>query len=156
MLDLVWCKSRYLLNTIEEARDYITEITEQLAQWQAFDAMEMYGEIIALGKNSDTLPPDEVSDELRVKGCASEVYIEVSKRSDKLFLRTRANSQIVRGIVSILKNAFDGLPANDFLNHADELVSLLLKKIDIQKTLTPTRTNSIGTILAMIKSGLKN
>ncbi len=143
------------MNTKEAAERFITDISDDLAGLQSFDVMEMYREILSYGKTPDSLSMDEMNEDNRVKGCASEVHIRVDLREQRVYIRTYSNSQIIKGILHIICETFNGLPAHDFLQHADSLMAIFLKKIDVHSTLTPTRTNSIGTIMSMIHASVE-
>ena len=81
--------------------------------------------VIDLGKDLPPLKPEERTDETRVLGCASRVWLVVDTAPPGV-LRFRAESDafIVKGLIAILMALLDGLPFAD------------VRAFDVRKTLS--------------------
>lgn len=128
-----------MLESINAKQDQIIEDFELFDEW-----MDKYEYIIDLGKK---LPPMEDSlktDDFRIKGCQSSVWLAPQPQEDKLFFFADSDATIVKGLISMLLKVLSGEKPEDIAK-AD---LYFIEKIGMNKHLAPTRSNGL---LSMVK-----
>lgn len=87
--------------------DTIIENFELIDDWE-----QRYGYIIELGRALEALPEDRHTDENRVHGCESQVWLDFgldeSGGEPRLHLRGDSDSSIVRGFVALMIALYNG------------------------------------------------
>lgn len=126
----------------------IIEDFEFIDDWE-----DRYKYVIDLGKKLPALSDSEKSDEYKVKGCVSQVWLIAdidNSSSDQPILRFRGDSDahIVRGLVAIMLTAFSNLSAKE-ITELDE--NALFAKLGLVEHLTPQRANGLRSMVARIK-----
>ena len=129
--------------TINEVEN---EIVEDFSLFDTWD--DKYEYIIDLGKK--LLPLDEKykTDENKVRGCQSTVWLHAEQKNGKAFYYADSDAVIVKGLISMLIKVLSGQPADDII-HAD---LDFINKIGMTAHLAQTRANGL---LAMVKQ-MKN
>ena len=113
------------------------------------DAQERLAVIVARARRAPALAPAERADANRVPGCVSAVWLvaDIAPATRRLRLRADADSPLVKGLVALLCELYDGAPAAEAaLFHAD-----LFEKLAIAQTLSPTRRNGLAAVQARIR-----
>ena len=128
--------------------EQITEDFQFLDDWE-----DRYRYVIELGKELEPLDPSEKTDEHKVQGCVSQVWLVPAidrLQSDDPVIRYRGDSDahIVRGLVAIVLAAYSG-------RHASEIQAVdavaLFEKLGLVEHLTPQRANGLRSMVARIK-----
>lgn len=125
------------------AQDAIREEFAFFGDWS-----ERYQYLIDLGRK---LPPmDEAlkTEEHRLHGCQSMVWIVVSGDAAKLDFMAASDSAIVSGLVYLALRVYSGRSADEIL--ATE--TTYIADIGLAKHLSPTRSNGLAALLAFIKA----
>ena len=123
---------------------------EILEQFDLFDDwMEKYQYIIDLGKKLEPLSDEEKSEENRLHGCQSQVWM-VHERTPDGALHFRANSDaaIVSGLIALVLAIY-----ND--RHPQEILQLkpdFIEKLGLQSHLSMTRSNGLNAMIERIQS----
>lgn len=123
------------------------EILDDLAFFDDWE--ERYKYIIDLGKE---LPPMDASlqtAERLVKGCQSNVWLDVAVEGDKLRFVVDSDAHIVRGLLALVLAAFDNKTASGILAFD---VDAYFKSLDLERHLSPTRGNGLKAIVAKIQA----
>ena len=129
--------------TAAAAQDAIREEFAFFGDWS-----ERYQYLIDLGRK---LPPmDEAlkTEEHRLHGCQSMVWIAVSGDAAKLDFAAASDSAIVSGLVYLALRVYSGRSADEIL--ATE--TTYIAEIGLAKHLSPTRSNGLASLLAFIKA----
>lgn len=132
----------------------MTNIQSIIDDFEFIDDWEdRYKYVIDLGKNLSALADDEKTDEYKIKGCVSQVWLiaDIDRSNpDQPILNFRGDSDahIVRGLVAIMLTAFSGLSANA-ISELDE--NALFAKLGLVEHLTPQRANGLRSMVARIK-----
>ena len=111
------------------------------------DWAERYQYLIDLGRK---LPPmDETlrTEENRLLGCQSKVWIVSSGDASRLDFVAASDSAIVSGLVFLALRVYAGRSAAEILATEPTFVS----DIGLSKHLSPTRSNGLGALLARIR-----
>lgn len=112
------------------------------------DSQERLAVVVDRAKKSPPLPATERTDDHRVRGCVSVVYLvgEVAAEGRCTF-RCDADSPLVRGLVALLCEFFSGATAAEIAaSNADPLGAL-----GLTKNLSPTRQNGLASARAAIR-----
>ncbi|WP_109317638.1 SufE family protein [Pseudovibrio ascidiaceicola] len=126
----------------------ILEGFEFLEDWE-----DRYRYVIELGRELEPLTDDERSEENRVHGCVSQVWLskniqEDTDRGPILFYKGDSDAHIVRGLVAIVLAQYSGVSAKEIL--ATDIESIF-GKIGLKEHLTPQRSNGLSSMVQRIK-----
>jgi cysteine desulfuration protein SufE len=128
--------------TIEELVDDF----EFLGDWE-----DRYRYIIELGDELDPMPSEWKTEQHRVQGCVSNVWLvmEVEPGDDSAIrFHADSDSQIVRGLVAILVMLCSGRNAQEILAMDIEGV---FDRLDLRKHLSRSRSNGFNSMIQRIK-----
>ena len=81
--------------------DELIENFELLEDWE-----DKYRYIIELGENLPCFPEEYRTEEWKVKGCQSQVWLVPEKKDNKIHFKGDSDAAIVRGIVAIVLSIF--------------------------------------------------
>ncbi len=117
------------------------------------DWEERYRYVIELGRALPELPDSARTEENRVRGCASQVWLEtnVTKNANGapvLTFRADSDAHIVRGLVSIILTLYSGRTAAEILV-TDALATF--EKLGLIEHLTPQRSNGVRSMVERIR-----
>lgn len=139
------------MKTIEDARGYLEEITDELVTIREMDNLEMYRMLTDIGKKMEELADEQKTDENFVYGCVSMVYISDELGDDgAIYYHGSSESHIVRGYLAVLIEALSGLPPAAVVNETKEMVESFARETDLKATLTPNRANAFGNIYQLM------
>ena len=128
------------------------DIDEIIETFEFFDDWEdRYRYLIELGRDLDGLDDTDKTEENRVQGCVSNVWLVTSVKSgDPVRLEFRADSDahIVRGLVTILLAAYSGRSPEQIL--AVDIRSLF-ERLDLASHLSPSRSNGFFAMVERMK-----
>ncbi|MEE2567350.1 SufE family protein [Hyphobacterium marinum] len=117
-----------------------------LGDWE-----ERYRYLIDLGKALPALPPGEMTDANRVKGCTSQVWLisDVEHSSPpRLTFRAQSDAHIVRGLAALLLRLYSGRTAEEILSVDARKV---IEAIGLAEHLSPQRSNGLNSMIARIQ-----
>jgi len=125
--------------------DELIENFEFLGDWE-----ERFSYLIELGKNLPTMDPEEKIEANRVYGCQATVYlcmISNLREPPAFTVRADADAFIVKGLISILLLLYNNKTAEEIIKtNALEV----FKKLGLDKHLTMTRRNGLGSMVERI------
>ena len=126
----------------------ILEGFEYLDDWE-----DRYAYLIDLGKAVEGLSDEERSEESRVKGCTSQVWLVWSVSGEgaerRLHFRGDSDAHIVRGLVSVLLSAYtDKSPAEVLAVD----IEALFKRMGLERNLSVSRRNGFFSMVERVKS----
>lgn len=123
----------------------IMENFDVLTDWE-----ERYRYIIELGRKLEPLDDALKTDENRVQGCVSNVWLVTDVGDgDPPIIQFQADSdaQIVKGLVAILLALYSGKTAKEILT-AD--IRVIFEKLELAKHLSPNRANGFASMVKRI------
>lgn len=129
--------------TIQETEK---EIVEEFSLFDSWD--DKYEYIIDLGKKLPALEEQHKTDENRVRGCQSTVWLVAEYRDGKVYFRAESDAVIVKGLISMLIRVLSG-------HTPDEIIQAplsFIQQIGMTTHLAQTRSNGL---VAMVKQ-MKN
>ena len=124
----------------------ITDNFESLDDWE-----DRYRYLIELGRMLDPLPEEAHNEANKVRGCASQVWLETNVRPGAppvLDFRGDSDAHIVRGLVALILAFYSGRSAPDILS-SDALE--LFKRLGLSEHLTKQRSNGVRAMVERIK-----
>jgi cysteine desulfuration protein SufE len=122
------------------------EIKEEFSLFDSWD--DKYEYIIDLGKKLPPLEEKFKTDENRVRGCQSTVWLVADHKDGKIFYKAESDAVIVKGLISMLIRVLSGQTADDIINARLNFIH----EIGMTTHLAQTRSNGL---LAMVKQ-MKN
>jgi cysteine desulfuration protein SufE len=121
------------------------EIAEEFAFFG--DWTERYQYLIDLGRKLPPFPDVLKTEENKVTGCQSLVWLVRSGDARRLEFQAISDSAIVSGLIALLLRVYSGRRAEEIL--ATE--PTFIEAIGLAKHLSPTRSNGLAAMLAAIK-----
>ena len=111
------------------------------------DWSERYQYLIDLGRKLPEFPDAHRTEEHRLHGCQSMVWIVPSGDAGRLDFAAASDSAIVSGLVYLALRVYSGRSAREILD-TDPADSA---DIGLAKPLSPTRSNGLASLLAFIR-----
>ncbi len=112
------------------------------------DPQERLGLVVDRAKKRPPLAESERTEENRVRGCISLVYLVGELREGRCYFRSESDGPLVRGLVALLCDFFSGAtPAEIVASEADPIEAL-----GLAKNLSPTRRNGLASARATIRA----
>ena len=134
------------MSNSKEITEIENEIIEEFSFFDSWD--DKYEYIIDLGKKLPPLDEQFKTDDNRVRGCQSTVYLVANSRDGKIYYEAESDAVIVKGLISMLIRVLSGQPADAIIDARLDFV----REIGMMTHLAQTRSNGL---LAMIKQ-MKN
>ncbi len=130
----------------------IEEIIDNFSVLDQWD--DRYRYLIELGRELPPLSDAAHSDANKVRGCASQVWLDTKVRPNGaggpvLTFVGDSDAHIVRGLIAILLALFSDKPARDILS-MDALA--LFERMGLREHLTPQRSNGFRAMVERIRS----
>ncbi len=111
------------------------------------DWSERYQYLIDLGRKLPTFPEALKTEEHRLRGCQSIVWIVPSGNAEKLDFAAISDSAIVSGLIYLALRVYSGRSAAEILATDPAYID----DIGLAKHLSPTRNNGLAALLAFIR-----
>ena len=127
--------------TIQETQQELVEEFSIFDDW-----MDRYEYVIDLGKQLDSFPEEWQTEENRIKGCQSQVWLNMQLQDDKLHIDGFSDAAIVKGLVSIVLRVYSDRTPQDILDAKPDFI----KDIGFTDHLSPTRSNGLHAMLRAI------
>jgi cysteine desulfuration protein SufE len=111
------------------------------------DWSERYQYLIDLGRKLPDFPDAWKTEEHRLHGCQSMVWIVPSGDASKLDFAAISDSAIVSGLVYLALRVYSGRTAAEILATEPDYIAT----IGLARHLSPTRSNGLAALLAFIR-----
>jgi cysteine desulfuration protein SufE len=127
-----------------------THTVEDIVETIAFfdDWEDRYRYIIDLGKELPAMPDSRKREELLVRGCQSQVWLDWTERDGRICFDVDSDALIVRGLIAIVLAAYDGRTPRAIL---DFDIEGYFGRLDLLKHLSPTRGNGLRAMVQRIR-----
>jgi cysteine desulfuration protein SufE len=129
--------------TAAEAQAAIAEEFAFFSDWT-----ERYQYLIDLGRQLPPFPDDRKTEENRVHGCQSMVWLIPSGDASKMTFDAASDSAIVSGLIALMLRVYSGRSAREIVDTEPAFV----QEIGLAKHLSPTRSNGLAAMLAKAKA----
>jgi cysteine desulfuration protein SufE len=118
------------------------EIVEEFGLFDSWD--DKYEYIIDLGKKLPPLDLKYKTDENRVRGCQSSVWLVADYKDGRLYYQADSDAMIVKGLISMLIRVLSGRTADEIIEARLDFI----REIGMTTHLAQTRSNGL---LSMVK-----
>ncbi|MCX6291670.1 MAG: SufE family protein [Bacteroidetes bacterium] len=131
------------MKTIEETETEITEEFELFDEWP-----DKYQYIIELGQKLPPLDDPFKTEENKIKGCQSSVWLNSFEREGKIIFEADSDSTFVKGEIALLIRVLSGQSPEDILK--TELP--FIDKIGLRQHIAVTRANGLASMIKQMKT----
>jgi cysteine desulfuration protein SufE len=121
------------------------EIIEEFALFDSWD--DKYEYIIDLGKRLPVLDPKYKTDENRVRGCQSSVWLVADYENGKLLYHADSDAMIVKGLISMLIRVLSGKTPDEIIGAKLDFI----REIGMTTHLAQTRSNGLLNMVKQMK-----
>lgn len=129
------------MNTISDIQAELVDEFEIFDDW-----MSRYEYVIDLGKQLPEFPSEWKTEENKIQGCQSQVWINTKLEDGKMIINGTSDAAIVSGLVAIVLRVYSGQTPNDILSAKPDFI----KDIGFTDHLSPTRSNGLHSMLRTI------
>ncbi|XKH58765.1 SufE family protein [Halomonas sediminis] len=127
--------------TAEQAQQELVEEFEIFDNW-----MDRYQYIIDMGKQLPDFPDTWKTDEHKIKGCQSNVWMHHEVDGERLHFEATSDAAIVSGLIAVLLRIYNDRPAEEIRNTEPHF----LADLGLDNHLSPTRSNGLHAMLQRI------
>ena len=126
-----------------------SEIQEELIEEFSFfdDWTDRYQYLIDLGRKLPEFPDTWRSENNRLHGCQSQVWLQANGDASELEIKAISDSAIVSGLIALVTRVYSGNSAREIL-HTDPY---FIRDIGLASHLSPTRSNGLHAMLEAIR-----
>ncbi|MDY6278197.1 MAG: SufE family protein [Bacteroidales bacterium] len=128
--------------TIQETEAEIIENFSMFDEW-----LDKYEYLIELGKNLESYPESEKTEEKLIKGCQSRVWLDDNFEDGRLWFKADSDAIITKGIISLLISVYNGRTPQEILSSDFSFI----EKIGLKENLSPTRANGLVSMIETIR-----
>lgn len=128
--------------SIKEKQQELIDDFAFLSDWE-----QKYEYIIDLGKELKGLPEEKKKEDILIKGCQSQVWLDAELCDGKIFFLADSDGILPKGIISLLVGVYSGHTAEEILAADFDFIS----KIGLQEFLSPSRANGLASMIKQIK-----
>ena len=130
-------------STAAEAQAAIADEFAFFGDWS-----ERYQYLIDLGRKLPEFPEEYKTEEHRLHGCQSLVWIVASGDASRLEFAAISDAAIVSGLVYLALRVYSGRPAAEIVATEPAFV----EAIGLARHLSPTRSNGLASLLGFIRA----
>jgi cysteine desulfuration protein SufE len=129
-------------STADAAQQAIAEEFAFFGDWT-----ERYQSLNDIGRRLPTFPDEWKTEEYRISGCQSMVWLVPSGDAGKLHFDAASDSAIVSGLLALILRVYSDRAADEILATSPEFIAT----IGLAKHLSPTRANGLAATLTKVK-----
>ena len=128
--------------TINEIQDEIIDEFSMFEDWT-----DKYEYIIDIGKKLKPLPEIYKTEDNKIKGCQSQVWLHPHIEGDKLIFEGDSDAVIVKGLIGLLIRTLSGQRPEDIA----KANLFFIDKISMGQHLAQTRSNGLASMVKQMK-----
>lgn len=107
-----------------------------------------YKKIIEIGKSLPEMPEAQKTEDNKVKGCQSQVWLHASLNANKeIVFQADSDALITKGLVGLLVGVYSNSRPEDILSASTDF----LKDLGLESHLSPSRANGLFSMLKQIR-----
>lgn len=135
------------MTEIEQAQEELIE------EFQLFDSwIDRYQYIIDLGRNLPEFPDEWRTEDNRIHGCQSQVWLKTKRNDGRLDFQAISDSAIVSGLIAILMRVYAGRDAGQIASTTPAFIGA----IGLDEHLSPTRSNGLNSMIKVIQQAARD
>ncbi len=127
------------MSEVADRQAKVTERFQKLLTWE-----DRYKLLIEGGKKLAVYPEEFRSDDLKVRGCQSQVWLHANLDQGRIQFQADSDALIVKGLVALLVEVYSNSTPDDILSASVDFIKVL----GFESNLSPSRANGL---YAMIK-----
>jgi cysteine desulfuration protein SufE len=131
------------MNSIAEIEQEIIADFELFEGWE-----EKYQYIIEIGQKLPPLDDKYKTEDYKIKGCQSSVWLHGEEREGRLYFSADSDSTFVKGEIALLMNVLSGQKAEDILNAPLSFIDA----IGLRQHVAVTRANGLAAMIKQMKT----
>lgn len=128
--------------TIDAAENEIIEEFSFFDEWES-----KYEYIIDFGRNLSPMNPVYKTEDNKVNGCVSQVWLHTEYKNGKVYYEADSDAIITKGLVGLLVKVLSGRTPAEIVNAKLEFID----KIGMKEHLSPTRSNGLVSMIRHMK-----
>jgi len=131
--------------------DEIVEIFELLGDWD-----QRYQYLVELGEKLPPMPEEYKTDENKVKGCMSQVWVHAYRDPDNprhIHYHGDCDTSIIKGVLALLIQLVDNRTADE-IEHLD--VDEFFERLKLDENLSPARHFGVYALVELMKEQARN
>lgn len=113
------------------------------------DKNDKYDYLIDLGHSLPQIPEEYKNDNNKLKGCQSNVWININFKDNKSEISMDSDSVMVKGILQILLSVYNNKTKEE-IKEID--IEVIIKKLDLDNLLSSNRKTGLQSAIDKIKS----
>jgi cysteine desulfuration protein SufE len=119
-----------------------------IEEFQLFDNwLDRYEYLIDLGRKLPEFPSDWKTEEYKLHGCQSQVWLKALEADGKLTFHAISDSAIVSGLIAVLIRVYSERNAEEILATPPDFIDA----IGLHEHLSPTRSNGLHAMIDAIR-----
>jgi cysteine desulfuration protein SufE len=130
------------MNSIEEIEKEIVSDFELFDEWS-----DKYQYIIELGQKLPPLDNKYQTEENKIKGCQSSVWLNSYEKDGRIFFEADSDSTFVKGEIALLIRALSGQKPEDIVRTNLDFID----KIGLRQHIAVTRANGLANMIKQMK-----
>lgn len=128
--------------TVNERSQEIVQEFAGFSDWE-----DRYKKLIEMGKQLPELPDSKKTEDSKVKGCQSQVWMHARFEGGRVFFDADSDALLVRGIVAMLVRVYSGATPQEIISTPPDFV----KEIGLESKLSPSRANGLFSMIKQMK-----
>lgn len=119
----------------------IVEDFKKYSDWE-----DRYKHLIGLGKNLAPMAEEHKTENNKIKGCQSQVWLHAELAGDKVIFTADSDASIVKGIIALLVQVYSGCTPDEILS----IKPTFLEEIGLREHLSMSRANGLTAMVKQI------
>ncbi|TXK71658.1 SufE family protein [Mesonia sp. HuA40] len=111
------------------------------------DWMQRYEYMIELGKSLPLIEEQYKTDDYKIKGCQSQVWVHADFQEGKVVFTADSDAIITKGIIALLVRSFSHQKSEDIIAADTKFID----EIGLKEHLSPTRANGLVSMIKQLK-----
>ncbi len=124
--------------SVEDVQQELIDEFQFLDDW-----MDRYRYIIDLGRQLPDFPEEWMTDEFKVRGCQSQVWLVPEHKDGRIVFHATSDAAIVSGLIAILLRIYSNRSAAEILATPPSFV----EGIGLDEHLSPSRSNGLHSMI---------
>ena len=130
------------MSDIQQLENEIVEDFELFEEWE-----EKYQYIIELGQKLPPLAEEFKTDDRKIKGCQSSVWLHASESDGKIIFNADSDSTFVKGEIALLIQVMSGRTPEEIINAELGFID----RIGLRQHMAQTRANGLASMIKQMK-----
>lgn len=134
------------MNEIETAQQELIDEFQFFENW-----MDRYQYIIDMGRKLPPFPEEWRTEDRRLHGCQSQVWLRTAAQDGRLHIQAISDSAIVSGLIAILLRVYGDRKPDEVVATPPDFIAA----IGLNEHLSPTRSNGLNAMIGAIKQAAR-